>query len=98
MESETQSAPPVVAVVVVHDPGSWFDETLDAFAAQDYPNLRFLFLDTGSERTDDAPPMAERVAARLPDALAAASSAAHLRARCSYDSGGFFIAFACASP
>lgn len=44
MESESQHAPPVVAVVVVHEPGEWFEETLDAFADQDYPNLRFLFL------------------------------------------------------
>ncbi len=44
MESENHSAPPVVAVVVVHEPGDWFEETLDALAAQDYPNLRFLFL------------------------------------------------------
>ena len=44
MEPESPSAPPVVAVVVVHEPGDWFDETLDAFAQQDYPNLRFLFL------------------------------------------------------
>lgn len=34
----------MVAVVVVHEPGEWFDQTLDALAAQDYPNLRFLFL------------------------------------------------------
>lgn len=33
-----------MAVVVVHEPGEWFAETLDAFAEQDYPNLRFLFL------------------------------------------------------
>ena len=44
MEPDIPSAPPVVAVVVVHDPGDWFDETLDAFAHQDYPNLRVLFL------------------------------------------------------
>jgi GT2 family glycosyltransferase len=44
VESETQPAPPVVAVVVVHQPGAWFDQTLDAFARQDYPNLRMLFL------------------------------------------------------
>ena len=73
MEAETQQAPPVVAVVVVHDPGTWFDETLDALAAQDYPNIRFLFLDTsgvvdagpGEELRD----VAERVAERLPDAF-----------------------------
>ncbi len=44
MEPDLPAAPPVVAVVVVHDPGDWFDETLDAFAHQDYPNLRVLFL------------------------------------------------------
>ncbi len=33
-----------MAVVVVHEPGAWFEQTLDAFAEQDYPNLRFLFL------------------------------------------------------
>ncbi len=44
MEPEIQLAPPVVAVVVVHDPGPWFAETLDALGAQDYPNLRYLFL------------------------------------------------------
>lgn len=44
MEPDTQQAPPVVAVVVVHDPGPWFDVTLEALSAQDYPNLRMLFL------------------------------------------------------
>ena len=49
MEPETPSAPPVVAVVVVHDPGAWFDVTLDALARQDYPNLRLLFLVVAEE-------------------------------------------------
>lgn len=44
MDSETQQAPPVVAVVIVHDPGPWFDTTMAALARQDYPNLRMLFL------------------------------------------------------
>lgn len=44
MNPETPTAPPVVAVVVVHEPGDWFEETLEACAEQDYPNLRFLFL------------------------------------------------------
>ena len=44
METDTQLAPSVVAVMVVHEPGDWFDETLDSLAAQDYPNLRTLFL------------------------------------------------------
>lgn len=49
----------MVAVVVVHDPGPWFEDTLESFARQDYPNLRFLFLvavdDPGhSTRSSDA--------------------------------------------
>ena len=51
MHSESPQAPPVVAVVVVHEPGPWFEETLGALADQDYPNLRFLFLsDVADER------------------------------------------------
>jgi GT2 family glycosyltransferase len=73
VEAETQQAPPVVAVVVVHDPGAWFDEALDAFAAQDYPNVRFLFLDTsgdaGASPGEEFRDVAERVAERLPDAF-----------------------------
>ena len=39
-------APPVVVAMVVHEPGPWFGEVLDALANQDYPNLRHLFLVT----------------------------------------------------
>jgi GT2 family glycosyltransferase len=55
--------PSVVAVVVTHDPGDWFDETLAGLAAQDYPNLQVLVVDTGSR--DDP---TERVTAVLPEA------------------------------
>jgi GT2 family glycosyltransferase len=41
-------APPVVAVVVAHDPGPWFEETMAAIAAQDYPNLSILVVDSAS--------------------------------------------------
>lgn len=37
--------------MVVHEPGDWFDETLRSIAAQDYPNLRTLFLLTSHEET-----------------------------------------------
>lgn len=40
-------APPVVAVMVVHEPGAWFEESLAALAAQDYGNLKCLFLVVG---------------------------------------------------
>jgi GT2 family glycosyltransferase len=56
-------APPVVAVVVAHDPGPWFEETLTSLAAQDYAELSVLVLDSGGR--DD---LTTRVAAVLPTA------------------------------
>jgi GT2 family glycosyltransferase len=55
VDSQTLQAAPVVAVVVVHDPGPWFDEVIEAWADQDYPNLRLLFLvpSTASVRADE---------------------------------------------
>jgi GT2 family glycosyltransferase len=41
-------APAVVAVVVAHDPGPWFDETITSLGAQDYPNLSILVIDAAS--------------------------------------------------
>ena len=81
MEPEIPSAPPVVAVVVVHDPGAWFDDTLDALARQDYPNLRLLFLvvaeggvaadpDVGADPSIDA-----RIQQRIPGAFVRAIGA-----------------------
>jgi len=56
-------APPVVAVVVAHDPGPWFAETLASIATQDYAELSVLVLDTGLSED-----LAARVAEVLPDA------------------------------
>jgi GT2 family glycosyltransferase len=78
VDTSTLQAPPVVAVVVVHEPGDWFDEVLDSFVRQDYPNLRLLFLTTSepgatepdladSGSADSA--VAERVRARLDSAF-----------------------------
>ncbi len=64
MELETQQAPPVVAVVVVHEPGEWFDETIDALADQDYPNLRFLFLTSDADEE-----LQTRIKMRMPKAF-----------------------------
>jgi GT2 family glycosyltransferase len=77
VEPEIPSAPPVVAVVVVHDPGDWFDGTLEAFARQDYPNLRMLFLVVAEEsavldapeRDGDGDGGAEAVEQRIQDVL-----------------------------
>ena len=59
----TQIAPPVVAAVVVHEPGAWFAETLQALAQQDYPNLQTLFFVTSGSQT------AEEIRKQLPDAI-----------------------------
>ncbi|MGH9133808.1 MAG: glycosyltransferase family 2 protein, partial [Ilumatobacteraceae bacterium] len=68
METDPHQAPSVVSVVVVHDPGSWFDESLAAFAAQDYPNIRLLFLVVG----DPDPALLEAVTGRIRSYLPAA--------------------------
>lgn len=67
MESDAQLAPPVVAVMVVHEPGQWFDEVLDGLATQDYPNLRALFLVSGDG--GDPEGVGARIRRRVPDAI-----------------------------
>ena len=67
MEPEIEQAPPVVAVVVVHDPGPWFDTSLAALAALDYPNLRTLFLVADVSEPDAA--LEQRILQYLPDAF-----------------------------
>ena len=66
MEADDVLIPPVVGVVVVHDVGDWFDETLDALASQDYPNLRWLWVINGS---DDLAAMTEKITERIPGAF-----------------------------
>ena len=55
-------APPVVAVVVSHDPGPWLEQCLASLQQQDYRGLSVLVIDQASE-----PPLADRVAAVAPD-------------------------------
>ena len=59
-----EGVPAVVAVVVTHDPGDWFEECLTALAAQDYPNLSVLVLDSASAEDPTT-----RVARVLPTAF-----------------------------
>jgi GT2 family glycosyltransferase len=56
--------PPVVVVMVTHDPGPAFEDALASIAAQDYPGLSVLVVDNGSEVDPSG-----RVAAVLPDAF-----------------------------
>lgn len=58
-------APPVVAVMVVHEPGEWFAETLAGLGAQDYPDLRLVALVTSST----TPSVADRIREAVPAAL-----------------------------
>ncbi|MEY2765585.1 MAG: hypothetical protein RL552_490 [Actinomycetota bacterium] len=58
-------APPVVAVMVVHEPGEWFAETLAGLAAQEYPDVRLVAFVTSST----APEVSDRIRASLPAAL-----------------------------
>lgn len=58
------SVPGVVAVMVVHEPAEWFDEVLAGLAAQDYPNLKCLFLVAGAP--SDLP---TRIRAAVPGAF-----------------------------
>ena len=57
---ETVTPPPVVAVVVAHDPGPWFEECLGCLAVQDYPNLSVLVIDSASDGVETT--VTERVA------------------------------------
>ena len=54
--------------MVVHQPGDWFDETLDALAAQDYGNLRSLFLLTSAD-DDEIAALGAQIRAVLPKAF-----------------------------
>jgi GT2 family glycosyltransferase len=63
--AETAAVPPVVVVMVAHDPGWWFEDVLASVAAQDYPNTSVLVVDAGSA---DADALSARLAAVLPNA------------------------------
>jgi GT2 family glycosyltransferase len=58
--------PPVVVVVVAHNPGDWFPETLASLANQTYPNTSVLVIDAGSD-------------VELQPVIAAAAPDAHVR-------------------
>ncbi|MEZ5143872.1 MAG: glycosyltransferase family 2 protein [Acidimicrobiales bacterium] len=62
-EVDEEVAPPVVLVMVTHEPGEWFGDTLASVVDQTYPNLTHLVIDTAS--TLDPEPLVRAV---LPDA------------------------------
>ena len=63
--------PPVRAIVVAHDPGNWFGETLQSLRDQDYAALSVTVVNVSAdgEPADGVPSdVAARVAAVMPDA------------------------------
>ena len=61
------ATPSVTAVVVAHDPGEWFDETLDSLVTQDYPRLDIVVVDSRGA-VDGEVLLEERVRAAAPAA------------------------------
>ena len=61
--------PPVVATMVVHEPGDWFAETLAALAGQDYPGLQTLFLLNGTPDDPAAQQARDLIATHVPGAV-----------------------------
>ncbi len=57
------TTPSVLAVIVAHAPGDWFDETLESFATQDYQRLEVMVVDAAGD-----PDLAARVQSHLPEA------------------------------
>ncbi len=60
---QSAGAPPVVAVVVTHEPGPWMEACLASLAAQDYPSCSILVVDQASTTE-----LAGRVATVAPSA------------------------------
>ena len=61
--SDRETTPSVLAVIVAHNPGHFFEETLESFANQDYPRLEVVVVDTANDSQ-----LAARVQKHLPDA------------------------------
>ena len=74
IQSHAVSAPLVVTAMVVHQPGSWFDEVLAGLAGQDYSNISSVFFltttvsDSGVD-TSDAILLSTRITDTLPNAV-----------------------------
>lgn len=57
------TTPSVLAVIVTHKPGDWFDETLESFATQDYQRLEVMVVDASGDSA-----VARKVKEHLPEA------------------------------
>lgn len=68
-ESDQQApvgAPPIVLALLVHQPGTWFAETLASIAGQDYPRIQTVVFITSVSPTEE---ISRQIRGSLPDAV-----------------------------
>ena len=73
VEADAPLAPPVVAVVVVHDPGPWFDEALDGTRRPGLPQPQHAVPARRRPRDAEVADLRDPIPARLPDAFVRAA-------------------------
>ena len=69
MQDATVSSPPVVAVMVIHEPGEWLVDSLRALVAQDYEGLQILLLVTGTSEGQSARLVLDAIETHAPQAV-----------------------------
>lgn len=62
-------APPVVAVMVIHDPGEWLADSLRCLVTQDYEGLQILLLVTGTSEGQAARTTLDIIETHAPSAV-----------------------------
>ncbi len=67
--TELPPQPPVVAVMVVHEPGDWLQESLRGLAAQDYASLQILVLLSGTSESAGSRAVLDTVESVVPHAV-----------------------------
>jgi len=65
----TFPAPPVVAVMVIHESGDWLSESLSALVSQDYEGLQILLLITGTSESHNARNVLDIIETQAPQAV-----------------------------
>ncbi|MEY3806216.1 MAG: hypothetical protein RIR69_1028, partial [Actinomycetota bacterium] len=68
MQEQTLSSPPVVAVMVIHEPGDWLVDSLRALVAQQYEGLQILLLVTGTSEGQPARAVMDAIETHAPQA------------------------------
>lgn len=69
MQEMTLSSPPVVAVMVIHEPGDWLVDSLRALVDQEYEGLQVLLLVTGTSEGQSARAVLDMIETHAPQAV-----------------------------